>query len=82
MAYADYEHCPGCDGKVIYTANVEVPDDVVCWHQTCLDTAFAEARGSGTPKKAADSGIEIYDAVLPQWPAQPWAPFPNRIPRR
>lgn len=21
MAYVDYEHCPGCDGKVIYTAN-------------------------------------------------------------
>lgn len=37
MAYSDYEHCPGCDAKVIYTADVEVPEDVVTWHTSCLD---------------------------------------------
>jgi hypothetical protein len=42
MAYADYEHCPGCDGKVIYTGDVDVPGDVMCWHQACLDLVHAE----------------------------------------
>lgn len=41
MAYADYEHCQGCDGKVIYTADTDVSDDVVAWHQVCLDREIA-----------------------------------------
>ena len=48
MAYADYEHCPGCDAKVIYMGDRDTMDSdelgiVVCWHQACLDAEIAQA---------------------------------------
>ena len=77
-AYADYEHCPGCDGKVIYTANVEVPDDVVCWHHACLDVAYAPRAPRPDALPAIHDEIEIYDVVLPAMLTPPVVPFPNR----
>ena len=36
MAHADYEHCPGCDGKTIYMGDSECPEGVVTWHEECI----------------------------------------------
>ena len=53
MAYADYMHCPGCDGKVIYTGDRDYEDadghpsygpaGVVAWHEKCLEGRIAAA---------------------------------------
>lgn len=42
MAYADYEHCPRCDAKVIYIGDVDVPDDVSAWHDACFEAYVQE----------------------------------------
>ena len=52
MAYADYMHCPGCDGKVIYTGDRDYEDEsghpsygpagVEAWHADCLGRRVSE----------------------------------------
>ena len=42
MAYADYEHCPGCDGKTIYMGERDCPEDVQTWHEKCLAAEIAK----------------------------------------
>lgn len=39
VSYAEYLHCPGCDGKTIYIGDFDessLVEGVVAWHETCL----------------------------------------------
>ena len=40
--------------------------------------SWQPGEGEAPGPLASDDGIDIVDAVLPQWPAQPWTPYPNR----
>jgi len=50
MSGANYEYCPGCDSKALYTGEEDVPDGVVIWHQACL-----ESRDSARTQALADA---------------------------
>ena len=43
MSYADYEICPGCDGKAVYMGDGEFPEGVAAWHEACLRQHVAGA---------------------------------------
>jgi hypothetical protein len=45
VSYADYEHCPGCDGKALYMGERESPEGIVVWHEKCLEGHIAAGRG-------------------------------------
>lgn len=35
MSYADYEICPGCDRKALYSGEEDVPEGIEVWHASC-----------------------------------------------
>lgn len=41
MSYADYEHCPSCDGKALYMGDREAQEGVEVWHAECLKRFIA-----------------------------------------
>lgn len=55
MSYADYAHCPGCDGKALYLGDSDVPEGVEAWHSGCLKERIASAAAPVADVRARDS---------------------------
>lgn len=60
MSYADYEICPGCDGKAVYMGDGEFPDGVAAWHEACLRAHVAAAVAAERARLYAELGNEHY----------------------
>ena len=43
MSGANYEYCPVCDMKALYTGEEDMPAGIVVLHKACQDRAIAEA---------------------------------------
>jgi hypothetical protein len=66
MAYADYEHCPGCDGRVIYKGDTAVPDDVVCWHLACLEIESQASAAAISNQATAAERARLAAVISPE----------------
>jgi len=85
MSGANYEYCPGCDTKALYTGEEDMPADVVILHKACQDRAIAEAvtaereriQRLGASPLAGKCAYEAFAAVtrqslnLPPWESIP-----------
>ena len=69
VSYADYMHCPGCDGKTIYMGDRDDPDPpVAAWHVACLNSHWAGLLSAALATSPEPDGLEPrYEPESTKW---------------